>query len=176
MISKKLWLFAAVITTGLIGGSATAGTPPAALTVTPATVSAGDEFTVSSDVPCDGPLVVGQNTYQPGAWSTNPDEDGEWSVDFTVPASVASNPDGSPIPLVGEYEILATCYLVCPDTEVPFPGCEPVVERALAAGVQSFEYEGTLTIVAPEPAPEPEPEPTEPPAALPVAETPAFTG
>lgn len=137
------------------------------LDVNPETVEPGDFVNVANSPgsECFGALVIGDITVRPGAWSTVPDESGNWDVDLQVPPNGAPDPMGNPTPFPpGEYEVHARCEATCPEGWEAQCGAAPAeavaasdanTVRAAAVGgepvPESFEYEpATITVVEPQ--------------------------
>ena len=149
---------------GVVGGS---------MNVEPATVAPGDSYVISNDP--GSPCLLGQVSgdtggIRPGAFFTETDEAGNWSVTIEVPASGPPDAMGNPTPFpAGDYEQHAFC-------EAP----DPPASSAAAGQQAGFIYDPvTVTVVAPaqeEPPTTTTTLPTAPPAAAPVEAQPSFTG
>ncbi len=117
----------------------------------PTTVEPGEIITVSNaeGSECLGPIVIGQFTARPGAWSTAPDASGDWSVELEVPPNGMPDAMGNPTPFPpGEYDIFARCEATCPEGWESQCGGATAESNGAQAGAirpaqsaESFEYE-----------------------------------
>ena len=155
-------------------GVALAGGPIAVggtMSVVPSTVEPGGTYVISNDPgsPCMASEVSGDTGgIRPGAWFTEPDGNGDWSVTIEVPDSGPPDAMGNPTPFPeGDYEQHAFCGEVGTGA----------AGFAAAGQVASFNYEPvTVSVVAQEEPTPPTTDPPAPPAAAPTAAAPTFTG
>jgi hypothetical protein len=149
--------------------SALGGVPAGGvMTLDPSSGVPGTVFTVTGVTPCFGDVVTGSVAGLPvSGWEATPAVDGSWSKELNIPESIGADAMGNPIPTPpGAYTVFAECRL-----DGPAPGAVRTAQSP------EFQYAGVdFTVVAAPEVPETPETPAEPPAALPVAETPAFTG
>ena len=120
-----------------------AGTMLPPLDVSPTTVEPGGTVTVRNfeGGECVGGTVEGDVLPLPlSFWQETPNADGDWEFQFTVPESIASRPDGTPIPIeeqVDELEIHARCVIESSGMGVGASGADG-----------GFEYESAIVTIA----------------------------